>query len=154
MNNANVGASKTLIHSNQEIHMTLPTLNLRFSQIFTATAFAVLSFAAQAQPGAMPHPMQKPDGMSAQHGMSAAGMDMKSMMAGMNEKMAMMKSSGNVDVDFAMMMRVHHQAAIDMATVELSEGKDPAVKGLARSIIAAQQKEIATMNAWLKQHGH
>lgn len=62
--------------------------------------------------------------------------------------------SGDPDVDFFSQMRVHHEAAIDMATVELSEGNDPAVKALARNIIAAQQKEIATMNAWLKQHGH
>lgn len=132
--------------------MTLPTLNLRFSQIFTATAFAVLSVAAQAQPGAMPQPMQKPDGMSAQHGMSAAGMDMKSMMAGMNEKMAMMKSSGNVDVDFAMMMRVHHQAAVTMAEAELQNGKDPQMRVMAKDIIYAQKKEIAVFDKFLAKH--
>ena len=74
-------------------------------QCVTVASFVVLSFAAQAQPGAMPHTMPKSGDISAQHGMSGAGMDMKSMMAGMNDKMTMMKSSGNVDVDFAMIDR-------------------------------------------------
>ena len=133
--------------------MTLRTFSITFSRIFTGAAFAVLSISAQAQPGAMSHPMQKPDGMSAQHGMSAVGMDMKSMMAGMNEKMAMMKPSGNTDVDFAMMMRMHHQSAITMAQAELQNGKDPQMRVMARDIIYAQKKEIAVFDKFLTKRG-
>ena len=76
-------------------------------------------------------------------------------------KAAMMKAmtdapksfTGNADIDFIAHMRVHHQAAIDMAAVELANGQDPAAKDLARKITAAQKAEIATMNAWLKQKG-
>lgn len=60
------------------------------------------------------------------------------------------KMSGNADVDFIKMMLAHHQGAVDMAEVELKYGKDPEARKLAETIIAAQQKEIAQMQDWLK----
>lgn len=60
--------------------------------------------------------------------------------------------TGNADVDFVRNMIPHHQGAIDMAEVELAHGKDPALKKLARKIIADQKKEIAEMQAWLKKN--
>ena len=45
-----------------------------------------------------------------------------------------MPMSGDPDVDFAMMMRIHHQGAIDMANAELSNGKDPQMKKMAKAI--------------------
>jgi len=64
-----------------------------------------------------------------------------------------MKMTGNVDVDFAMMMRIHHLGAIDMAEAELRGGKDPQMKKMAKSIIAAQKKEIATFDKFLVKQG-
>jgi uncharacterized protein (DUF305 family) len=69
------------------------------------------------------------------------------MMQGMNVPL-----SGDADRDFVAEMIPHHQGAIDMARVELKYGKDPKLKKLAQDIIAAQQKEIKIMNAWLAQH--
>ena len=53
----------------------------------------------------------------------------------MINKMNDMKMSGNTDVDFANMMIIHHQGAIDMAKVQLAHGKDPVIRALAEKII-------------------
>ncbi len=63
------------------------------------------------------------------------------------------KFTGDADVDFMKQMRSHHQAAIDMANVVLTNGKDGETMGLAREIIAAQEKEIAMIDAWLAKKG-
>ena len=81
------------------------------------------------------------------------GMDMKPMMTEMQDKMSGMKSSGNTDVDFAMMMRVHHQAAITMAEAELQNGKDLQMRAMAKDIIRAQKKEIAAFDKFLAKRG-
>jgi uncharacterized protein (DUF305 family) len=75
--------------------------------------------------------------------------DMKRpMMAGM-DSMQKMPMSGDTDKDFAMMMKIHHQQAVDMAQMELEHGKSPAMKAMAKQIIAAQKKEIAKFDQWL-----
>jgi uncharacterized protein (DUF305 family) len=63
------------------------------------------------------------------------------------------KFSGDADVDFANGMIPHHQGAVEMAKIVLQHGKDPALKKLASEIVAAQDKEIAFMQAWLKAKG-
>ena len=68
----------------------------------------------------------------------------------MMEGMPMTKYTGDADIDFMSQMRAHHQGAIDMAKIVLVNGKDTEVKKLALDIITAQEKEIATINAWLK----
>ncbi len=81
------------------------------------------------------------------------GMDMKPMMMDMHDKMSDMKPTGNTDVDFAMMMRVHHQSAITMAEAELQNGKDPQMRAMAKDIIRAQRKEIAAFDKFLAKRG-
>ena len=127
-----------------------------------AVALGLLVSAANAQPstgmqGDMKKSMPMMDtkqGMDSKQGMDMKhGMDMKSMMSDMNEKMTAMKPTGNVDVDFAMMMRVHHQSAVTMAEAELQNGKNPQMRAMAKDIIRAQKKEIAMFDKFLAKRG-
>lgn len=56
------------------------------------------------------------------------------------------------DAAFAKGMLPHHKGAVEMAKVELRYGKDPELRKLAEEIIAAQQKEILLMDAWIKRY--
>lgn len=58
----------------------------------------------------------------------------------------------NPDVAFARGMIPHHQAAIDMALVVLKFGKDEKMRKLALDVIREQNREIAEMNEWLREH--
>ena len=127
----------------------------------TPMALAVLSVALL-QPLAFAQMQMKPGsesatggktGTSTMQGGAMTGMDMKGMMKDNNEKMSSMKMTGNTDADFAMMMRIHHQGAIDMAQAEMRDGKDPQMKKMAKDIIAAQKKEIAQFDKFLAKNG-
>ena len=72
---------------------------------------------------------------------------MQRMMTGMDAP-----ATGDADHDFVAGMLPHHQGAIDMAHVELRHGHDPALRKLARAIIASQAKERIFMKRWLAQH--
>lgn len=74
---------------------------------------------------------------------------MDSMHAMMDRMMAMPKSN-DPEIDFAKMMIMHHQGAINMAKVELQEGTNDSLKRTAQKIITEQQVEIAQFNTLLK----
>ena len=88
--------------------------------------------------------MKMHDGVDKSHDMK------QTMHSGMSE-MQSMESTGNVDKDFAMMMKIHHQQALEMAKMELAHGKSSAMKAMARKIITAQKKEIVQFDAWLSK---
>lgn len=69
----------------------------------------------------------------------------------MHDVMSSLRSTGNEDEDFVRLMLPHHQAALDMARVELMHGQDPQMRRLAQEIIADQESEIELMQLWLRQ---
>ncbi len=87
--------------------------------------------------------------MGQMHKGAAGPHDMKaSRMMGM-DAMQKMPMTGDTDKDFAMMMKIHHQQALNMAEMELASGKSPEMKAMAKQIIVAQKKEMAQFDKWL-----
>jgi uncharacterized protein (DUF305 family) len=76
----------------------------------------------------------------------------QSMMSGM-EEMKKLPMSGNIDRDFAVMMRAHHQQGVDMAEAQIKYGKSAEMKVMAKNIIKAQKKEITQFDKWLTRQG-
>lgn len=60
-----------------------------------------------------------------------------------------MSMTDDVDYDFAVNMRKHHQMALTMAEAQLKNGKNAMPRGMATKIIAAQKKEIAELDRWI-----
>ena len=83
---------------------------------------------------------------------SPATVGYKKAMDKMHADMMASQYTGNADVDFVRGMIPHHQGAIDMAKVELANGKDPEIRKLAEGVIAAQEAEIKQMQDWLAAH--
>ena len=116
--------------------------------IASAVVTLALGFAFCAVAQAADKGMEMKDG----HAHSPGSMEMHhSMMKGMKD-MESMKSSGDADRDFATMMKMHHQMALDMTEVELKNGKDAKMRTMAKNIISAQKKEIKQFDEWLARH--
>ncbi|CAM4205402.1 MULTISPECIES: DUF305 domain-containing protein [Pedobacter] len=77
---------------------------------------------------------------------------MMTIMHQMMDKMDAMEMTKDPDNDFAMMMTMHHQGAIDMANAELKDGTDATMKAIAQKMISAQTQEIAQLNTFLQAH--
>jgi len=91
------------------------------------------------------------DAMGMAMGGDAAHIDLMDGMVAMNRDMMAGGTASDIDVAFVCSMIPHHRGAIDMAKAELANGDDPWVKTLAEGVIAAQEKEIADMLAWLQK---
>lgn len=72
-----------------------------------------------------------------------------------DEQLDELESAGGVDFErmWLTMMLEHHQGAVAMANTVLSGGSDPRVRTLAEGIVAAQQAEIAQIEALLASLG-
>jgi len=77
---------------------------------------------------------------------------MQTVMDKMMTEMHQMEMTGNIDKDFAMMMKSHHQAAVDMSEVELESGKDDELKKMAQKIIDSQKSEINELQSFIDNH--
>lgn len=121
---------------------------LRARGLVPLTALCLVSAAVQAQSA----PASGGSASMAQGHMQQSNIgseEMKqAMMTGM-DSMQKMPITGDIDKDFAMMMKMHHQQGVDMAKIELEQGKSPVMKAMAKQIIAAQKKEITRFDQWL-----
>ena len=121
-------------------------MNLSKTPKFLAPLFVGLALTASI--AALAHePADKPAmGKMPMH--NEASMQMKQiMMPGGDMKM---KMTGDVDKDFAMMMSMHHQQAIEMVDVLVKSGRNPELKAMAVKMKAAQQEEIKQMAKYTK----
>ena len=112
-------------------------------------AMAAASPAAFAQAPAAMHGMDMP----AKDTPAANRQEMMAAMERMNQTMmAPSAMTGDPDRDFVAMMTPHHQGAIDMARIYLREGRDPAIRRMAQTIITDQEREIRAFRAWQLKH--
>ncbi|MBC7508672.1 MAG: DUF305 domain-containing protein [Ferruginibacter sp.] len=78
---------------------------------------------------------------------------MREQMEGMKKMDAIMDVqlvTGDIDNDFATLMMVHHQSAIDDASGYLHHGNNIQLKAIANNIIKSQTMEIQELGTWLK----
>lgn len=70
----------------------------------------------------------------------------------MMNKMDTMDMSGDPDHHFAKMMVMHHQGAIDMSNIVLSDGDDTAIRRMAQMVVQKQTQEINALRSFLNSH--
>lgn len=74
-------------------------------------------------------------------------MDMSDMMASMNKNLEG-KTGDEFDKAFISEMILHHEGAVEMAELALTNAGHQEIKDLAQAIISAQNKEISDMKTW------
>lgn len=123
--------------------MTSRTSSGRRSRVGWALAAALL---------AMPMLANAHEKMAGQaQASSSMPMDHKGM--GNMDAHAGMSMTGDIDYDFAVNMRKHHQMALMMSEAQLKKGTDAKLRALSMRIIAAQKKDIAELDAWIAKRG-
>lgn len=68
------------------------------------------------------------------------------------QEMMQMKMTNDPDHDFASMMKMHHQSAVEMAQHELQNGQDTMIKRMAQTMITKQNQEIKEFDKFLSAH--
>lgn len=120
-----------------------------------ATCVAI-TFLAMVSTGTVAQTMQ-PHGAHGAHGTPAKGPATAEYAAAMDRMMARTQDAqltGDASRDFVLMMRPHHEAAVEMAQSYLKYGHDPVLTRLANEIIAAQNREIQELEVWTKAHAN
>ena len=87
-----------------------------------------------------------------QQGTTKSTGDLMKPMNDMMDKMHSVQMTGDFDVDFANMMAEHHQGGIDMAQVEVSQGKDETMKAKAQEILTKQKKEQQELKDFVQSY--
>lgn len=67
-------------------------------------------------------------------------------------RMRAIKPTGDADHDFASIMKMHHQGAVDMVNAYTPQAKNAEMKTMARRMNTMQKKEIQDFTAFLSGH--
>ena len=113
---------------------------MKSTPLFALALSFGLGIAVSACAGAYAHDPKTPAPAQSMAGHSDASMQLHQIM--MKGPKMSQPMTGDVDRDFAGMMSMHHQQAIDMVDVLLEHGDNAELKAIGRKMKAAQQQEI------------
>ena len=137
----------------QELLMKNKTLQLsRAICLSLLTSTASLGTAYAATPASTPPMAHDMKGMDMKGMGTMTSTDMKAHMTKSMQGMQNMTMTGNTDKDFASMMRMHHQCAVEMAQMQLAHGKNAEMNAMAKKIVASQKKEITQFDTWIAKN--
>lgn len=63
----------------------------------------------------------------------------------MTNDLTQVPPTGDENVDFAVLLKSHHQGAVDLAQAELKMGKDNTLRKIAQDIVSIRKKEISAL---------
>jgi uncharacterized protein (DUF305 family) len=78
-----------------------------------------------------------------------SGNAIKEIMDKMMQGMHSISPTDNNDIDFARMMVMHHQGAVEMSKTAIEKGTDSLLKAFAQTVITDQNKEIKFMEEFI-----
>lgn len=113
--------------------------------VITIAVTALIAFGAGAGMMLLQQPDTLKTGGSMPHDMGS--MNMSSDMTAMSDNLKGLKGDA-FDKKFIDEMITHHEGAVDMAKLALTNAKHQEVKSMAQGIITAQTKEIAQLKSW------
>ena len=129
------------------------------------TKMSGMNHDAQAKPGeAKPGEAMSPMDHSKMQGMDHSKMGgMGEMMkntpanpyaeAGMAMHHKMMVVGADASETWTRQMIEHHRGAIAMSKIAVAQASDKEVRTMAQKVVTMQEKEVASLQSWLKRHG-
>ena len=79
----------------------------------------------------------------------AGSQEIMGVMDKMTSRVRSLKSSGNVNRDYAMLMIVHHDAGIEIAKLQSARGQNAALKKMAADMAEDQRQSRERLQQWL-----
>jgi uncharacterized protein (DUF305 family) len=90
--------------------------------------------------------------VDASHEATRMEVSMMSPINAMLSKIKEMQMTGDFDIDYASLMIIHHQGAVDISEMALTKASDAHVKTIAQTMITDHKTEIAELNKFLNSH--
>jgi uncharacterized protein (DUF305 family) len=72
--------------------------------------------------------------------------------AGMAMHHKMMVTGSDASETWARQMIEHHRGAIAISKIAVTDAKDKDIRAMAQKLVAMQEKDIASLQSWLKRH--